>query len=235
MSQIEMLVATSTASELSRIEQLVEEQKHARKTAASSVAAKVFALPELLEMILFQLSIRQLYRVQRVCRAFKDITERSARLRRHMFLDLERRSDSAPILAIHSEPRLSGNIFDTTTFFLDDHKYQQYSGVFEINMATYLKVKDGRVFPPIFGCDESASWRKTNTCNLDIPIEVKFNWHRIIRSARDVSQAHFLAGSERTMGHLCDLALKVGEHFISMLSAEMEGIIKGTGELVERR
>ena len=70
--------------------------------SGTSAAAKVFAVPELLEVILIEVGevdMKSLFVLQRVDTAFHDIIERSRKLRRIMFMEgTNEESDTEPIL-----------------------------------------------------------------------------------------------------------------------------------------
>lgn len=87
MKQLEALVAATTPTEIAQLKQLIRTREQALNNDAASTACQVFAIPELLEMILLHLSTEQLFGVQRVCRTFRLLTERSRRLRGKMFLE----------------------------------------------------------------------------------------------------------------------------------------------------
>ncbi|KAE9378506.1 hypothetical protein N431DRAFT_435591 [Stipitochalara longipes BDJ] len=51
----------------------------------TGVQPTLFSIPELVHSILFHLSVRDLLRVQRVCRPWKETTDHSLALQRNLF------------------------------------------------------------------------------------------------------------------------------------------------------
>ncbi|KAK3710791.1 hypothetical protein LTR37_010015 [Vermiconidia calcicola] len=71
---------------LTKLEHLGDPQRCIKARLHSAAARRIFGLPEILERILANLSVSELYVVMRVDRDFRGLIEDSMRLRRLMFI-----------------------------------------------------------------------------------------------------------------------------------------------------
>lgn len=114
----------------------------------SGVAAnKVFHTPELLEMILMRTSIFTKFRVQRVCKTFKDAIESSSRLQQAMLLrpTEDRVAFSAGLHDFLHAVTLAPSRSESAQFFHDCSAYDQDGGsaamLFAIDKERYHGLK----------------------------------------------------------------------------------------------
>ena len=215
MEQIEMLVATATPAEVPNIKHLVQAREQAIQSAPISTACNVFAVPELLEMVLLHLSTKELYGIQRVCRTFKLLTERSNPLRQRLFVEYQPRQLATPSDWGLLNPRLAAGDFKHTGFTSWEPDFNETSRTLHIQVWYLLGDEyghDGIVEEVEVRND---SWSKMNIAAMDVPVEVTFaldGW-----SIYESTETFSLHDGKRTFKSLIELTNTALKELTEML------------------
>lgn len=131
-------------------------------------AAQVFAIPELLEMILTHADIKTLLRSQSVNKLFHATTLTSKTLRRNLYLDPTKRSGQ--IKGQDSEPRPVVNpLFEE--FHNLNVSVEHYLWDREWTISMHASPPFARCTPPL----PQGSWRKMLVCQLSCPVELSYS------------------------------------------------------------
>ena len=218
MKRIEDLIAISTSPEIAIIERRSIARQKALDAATVSLASKAFAIPEILEAILLQLPMQQIYTVQRVCRAFKLLTETSVPLRRKIFLEYKTARPIAIVECsiLETRLRLIGGML--TRFHFWEARYNEQINTIEIEAdSTGRAPLEPR---ETANSEHVKSWMTMNIATFDVPIKVQFVWRRYngVSSTRLV-RVYCLGGNERKVHNVFQLANTVRLELNAIASA----------------
>jgi hypothetical protein len=127
-------------------------------TDETTAAAKVFAIPELLEQILSCVGIKQLFVLQRVCKNFQSVMLLSKALRQKMWIDSSPRSSDSLINPLALEEGKDSVLHPYCSGFSHDGNATRRGDTFY-----YLKI--GFAIHPPENC-RPGCWRSLRLCRM---------------------------------------------------------------------
>ena len=146
---------------------------------ATNAAAKVFAVPEIVEGILTQVDMKRLFTVQRVCTTFRDIINQSKQLRRIMWLDNadDKKLDDAALNPVCHNRSRKGTLYplDVSIGGFNPHKDEAGETIgYDCCLGAGLRVKNIHSTDlDRYSYRKQGSWRGTKVFSHTWPIRLE--------------------------------------------------------------